>query len=213
MKKRTKIIATLGPASTTANKIERMLQAGADVFRINLSHASIDDAKEIISLVRSQEKMIGRPVAIMLDLQGQKVRIKGFGKKPHVILKSGDKYVLDPSLNDNGNQRTVGVTFKDLYKNVQPGDELLLSDALIKLKVEEIKSKKIHTIVQRGGKLKPYQGVNKKGGGLSLSGITQKDKSDLKKSLSLEYDYVAVSFVKDDKAVSYTHLRAHETLR
>ena len=111
MKKRTKIIATLGPASTSANKIERMLQAGADVFRINLSHASIEDAKDIISLVRNQEKMIGRPVAIMLDLQGQKVRIKGFGKKPHVILKSGDKYVLDPFLNDNGNQRTVGVTF------------------------------------------------------------------------------------------------------
>ena len=168
-----------------------MLNAGADVFRINLSHASIDDAKDIISLVRSQEKRIGRPVAIMLDLQGQKVRIKGFGKKSHVTLKSGDKYVLDPSLSDNGNQRAVGVTFKGLYKNVQPGDELLLSDALIKLKVEEIKSKKIHTIVQRGGKLKPYQGVNKKGGGLSLSGITQKDKSDLKKSLSLEYDYVA----------------------
>ena len=88
-----------------------------------------------------------------------------------------------------------------MYKNVKPGDELLLSDALIKLKVEEIKSKKIHTIVQRGGKLKPYQGVNKKGGGLSLSGITQKDKSDLKKLL-LEYDYVAVSFVKDDKDIN-----------
>ena len=202
MKKRTKIIATLGPASTSNSKIERMLRAGADVFRINLSHATIDDARDIISLVRSQEKRIGRPVAIMLDLQGQKVRIKGFSKKPHVILKSGDKYVLDPSLNDNGNQRAVGVTFKDLYKNVQPGDELLLSDALIKLKVGEIKSKKIHTIVQRGGKLKPYQGVNKKGGGLSLSGITQKDKSDLKKSLSLEYDYVAVSFVKSDKDIN-----------
>ena len=102
-----------------------MLHAGADVFRINLSRASIDDAKDIISLVRSQEKRIGRPVAIMLDLQGQKVRIKGFGKKSHVTLKSGDKYVLDPSLSDNGNQRAVGVTFKGLYKNVQPGDELL----------------------------------------------------------------------------------------
>ena len=118
MKKRTKIIATLGPASTSPSKIEGMLHAGADVFRINLSHASIDEAKDIISLVRSQEKRIGRPVAIMLDLQGQKVRIKGFGKKSHVTLKSGDKYVLDPSLNDNGNHRAVGVTFKDLYKKL-----------------------------------------------------------------------------------------------
>ena len=176
MKKRTKIIATLGPASTSPSKIEGMLHAGADVFRINLSHASIDDAKGHNFFSEKSRKELGRPVAIMLDLQGQKVRIKGFGKKSHVTLKSGDKYVLDPSLSDNGNQRSVGVTFKDLYKNVQPGDELLLSDALIKLKVEEIKSKKIHTIVERGGKLKPYQGVNKKGGGLSLSGITPKIK-------------------------------------
>ena len=202
MKKRTKIIATLGPASTTTSKIEKMMHAGADVFRINLSHSSIDEAKKIIKLVRSQEQKLGRPVAIMLDLQGQKVRIKGFGKKPYISLKTGDKFSIDTSLNDNGTQKTVGVTFKNLHKNVQPGDELLLSDALIKLKVESIKSTIIETVVQRGGKLKPYQGVNKKGGGLSLSGITQKDKSDLKKSLALEYDYVAVSFVQDEKDIN-----------
>ena len=154
MKKRTKIIATLGPASTTTSKIEKMMHAGADVFRINLSHSSIDEAKKIIKLVRSQEQKLGRPVAIMLDLQGQKVRIKGFGKKPYISLKTGDKFSIDTSLNDNGTQKTVGVTFKNLHKNVQPGDELLLSDALIKLKVESIKSKIIETTVQRGGKLK-----------------------------------------------------------
>jgi len=202
MKKRTKIIATLGPASTTTSKIEKMMLAGADVFRINLSHASIEDTKKIINLVRNQEQKLGRPVAIMLDLQGQKVRIKGFGKKPYISLKTGDKFSIDTSLNDNGTQKSVGVTFKNLHKNVKPGDELLLSDALIKLKVENIKSKIIETVVQRGGKLKPYQGVNKKGGGLSLSGITQKDKADLKKSLALEYDYVAVSFVKDETDIN-----------
>ena len=202
MKKRTKIIATLGPASTTTSKIEKMMHAGADVFRINLSHSSIDDAKKIIQLVRNQEQKLGRPVAIMLDLQGQKVRIKGFGKKPYITLKTGDKFSIDTRLNDNGTQKSVGVTFKNLHKNVKPGDELLLSDALIKLKVENVKLNVIETVVQRGGKLKPYQGVNKKGGGLSLSGITQKDKTDLKKSLSLEYDYVAVSFVQDESDIN-----------
>ena len=201
MKKRTKIIASLGPASSTAVKLEKMMLAGADVFRINLSHTKIEDVDHIIKLVRNVEKKLGRPVAIMLDLQGQKVRIKGFTKKPHITLKSGDKFTIDSSLKDNGNQKQVGVTFKDLYKNVKQGDELLLSDALIKLKVEKVVSKKIYTVVDRGGKLKPYQGLNKKGGGLSLSGITAKDKSDLKKSLSFEYDYLAVSFVKDEKDI------------
>jgi len=201
MKKRTKIIASLGPASSTAVKLERMMLAGTDVFRINLSHTKIEDVEHIIKLVRNVEKKLGRPVAVMLDLQGQKVRIKGFAKKPHITLKSGDKFTIDSSLKDNGNQKQVGVTFKDLYKNVKQGDELLLSDALIKLKVEKVVSKKIYTIVDRGGKLKPYQGLNKKGGGLSLSGITVKDKSDLKKSLSFEYDYLAVSFVKDEKDI------------
>ena len=87
MKKRTKIIASLGPASSSGVKLEKMLHAGTDVFRINLSHTKIEDAKKIIDLVRAKEKKIGRPVAIMLDLQGQKIRIKGLSKKPHVILK------------------------------------------------------------------------------------------------------------------------------
>ena len=201
MKKRTKIIATLGPASTNGNKIEKMLHSGADVFRINLSHTSIQDAKKIINLVRDKEKKVDRPVAIMLDLQGQKVRIKGFSNKTYINLKNGDKFILNPLLKDNGNQKQVGITYKDLYKNVKIGDELLLSDALIKLKVERIHAKKVYTIVDRGGKLKTYQGLNKKGGGLSLSGITPKDKIDLRASLSLEYDYIAVSFVKDEKDI------------
>ena len=202
MKKRTKIIATLGPTSTTPSKVEKMMKSGADVFRINLSHTNIDDARSVISLVRNIEKKLDRPVAVMLDLQGQKVRIRGFGKKSHIVLKNGDSFIIDTSLGENGTHKSVGVTFKDLHKNVKKGDELLLSDALIKLRVDSIKSKKIYTTVDRGGKLKPYQGLNKKGGGLSLSGLTNKDRTDLKKSLLYEYDYVAVSFVKDEKDIN-----------
>ena len=201
MKKRTKIIASLGPSSSSGMKLEKMMHAGADVFRINLSHTKIEDAKKVIDLVRSTEKKVGRPVAVMLDLQGQKIRIKGFSKKTYITLRNGDDFVINPELDNNGNQKQVGITYKDLYKNVKEGDELLLSDALIKLRVKKVQSKKIYTVVERGGKLKPHQGLNKKGGGLSLSGITAKDKSDLKKSLSYEYDYIAVSFVKDDKDV------------
>jgi len=201
MKKRTKIIASLGPSSSTGTKLEKMMLAGADVFRINLSHTTIEDAKTLIDLVRSKEKKIGRPVAIMIDLQGQKIRIKGFSNKTYITLKTGDNFIINRDLNENGSQKQVGVTYKDLYKNVNEGDELLLSDALIKLRVNKIQSKKIHTTVERGGKLKPHQGLNKKGGGLSLSGITAKDKSDLKKSLRYEYDYIAVSFVKDEKDI------------
>ena len=201
MKKRTKIIASLGPSSSTGTKLEKMMHAGTDVFRINLSHTNIEDAKTLIDLVRSKEKKIGRPVAVMIDLQGQKIRIKGFSKKTHITLKAGDNFTINPDLNDRGSQKEVGVTYKDLYKNVREGDELLLSDALIKLRVNKVQSKKIHTTVERGGKLKPHQGLNKKGGGLSLSGITAKDKADLKKSLSYEYDYIAVSFVKDEKDI------------
>ena len=201
MKKRTKIIAYIGPASSSGAKLEKMLNAGTDVFRINLSHTKIEDAKKIIDLVRSKEKKLGRPVAIMLDLQGQKIRIKGLSNKPYITLKSGDNFIINAEINDNGNKKQVGITYKDLYKSVKEGDELLLSDALIKLRVKKVQSKKIFTAVERGGKLKPHQGLNKKGGGLSLSGITSKDKSDIKKSLSYEYDYIAVSFVKDDKDI------------
>jgi pyruvate kinase len=130
----------------------------------------------------------------MLDLQGQKILIKGLSNKPYITLKSGDNFIINAEINDNGNKKQVGITYKDLYKSVKEGDELLLSDALIKLRVKKVQSKKIFTVVERGGKLKPHQG-------LSLSGITSKDKSDLKKSLSYEYDYIAVSFVKDDKDI------------
>jgi pyruvate kinase len=147
-----------------------MMLAGTDVFRINLSHTKIEDAKILIDLVRSKEKKIGRPVAVMIDLQGQKIRIKGFSKKTHITLKTGDNFIINPDLNDNGSQKQVGITYKDLYKNVNEGDELLLSDALIKLRVNKIQSKKIHTTVERGGKLKPHQGLNKKGGGLVIIG-------------------------------------------
>ncbi len=198
MRKRTKIIATLGPASSSAKTINDLIKEGTDVFRINLSHTNIEQTKRILALLKKSSSNLKRPVATLIDLQGQKIRIKGFLKEKYINLKVNSQFVLDASLaEDKGTIKHVGITYKELYKNVEIGDELLLSDALIKLEVTKILKGKIYTNVIRGGKLKPFQGLNKKGGGLSLQGITSKDIKDLKNVLPLEIDYVAVSFVKD----------------
>ena len=198
MRKRTKIIATLGPTSSSPKTINNLIKEGTDVFRINLSHTNIEQTKRILALLKKSSTNLKRPVATLIDLQGQKIRIKGFLKEKYLNLKVNSQFVLDPSLSDDkGTIKNVGITYKELYKNVEIGDELLLSDALIKLEVTKILKGKIYTNVTRGGKLKPFQGLNKKGGGLSLKGITAKDIRDLKNALPLEIDYVAVSFVKD----------------
>jgi len=198
MRKRTKIIATLGPASSSPKSISNLIKEGTDVFRINLSHANVNEIEKIINILKDASLKLKRPVATLIDLQGQKIRIKGFSDKEYILLKTKSEFILDAALADNkGTDKSVGLTYKDLPKQLEVGDELLLSDALIKLEVTKIEKSKIFTKVIRGGKLKPYQGVNKKGGGLSLKGITEKDKKDLAKAVKLDIDYVAVSFVKD----------------
>ncbi len=198
MRKRTKIIATLGPASSSPKIISDLIKEGTDVFRVNLSHANISDIENILKILKAASLELKRPVATLIDLQGQKIRIKGFGKKEHILLKAKNEFILDATLGDNkGTDKSVGLTYKDLPKQLDIGDELLLSDALIKLEVTDIQKSKIFTRIIRGGKLKPYQGVNKRGGGLSLQGITEKDKKDLVAAVKLDIDYIAVSFVKD----------------
>ena len=201
MRKRTKIISTLGPSTTKPKILTELIAAGTDVFRLNLSHAKIEDAKEIINNLKLSSAKLERPVAIMVDLQGHKIRIKGFSEKEFIDLENNQKFIIDTTLNDlEGDDSTVGVTYKDLHKSLKPKDEILLSDGLIKLRIIQIKEKKIFTTVLRGGRLLPFQGLNKKGGGLSVKGLTNKDISDLKKAIKLDIDYVAVSFVrnKDD---------------
>lgn len=198
MRKRTKIIATLGPASSSPKSISNLIKEGTDVFRINLSHANVNEIEKIINILKDASLKLKRPVATLIDLQGQKIRIKGFFNKEYILLKTKSEFILDAALADNkGTDKSVGLTYKDLPRQLEVGDELLLSDALIKLEVIKIEKSKIYTKVIRGGKLKPYQGVNKKGGGLSLKGITEKDKKDLSSAVKLDIDYVAVSFVKD----------------
>ena len=187
MRKRTKIITTLGPASSSPKTISNLIKEGTDVFRINLSHSTVSEIEKVIKILKSASLKLKRPVATLIDLQGQKIRIKGFDNKEYILLKTKREFILDTALADNkGTDRTVGITYKGLPKQLDIGDELLLSDALIKLEVTNIQKSKIYTKVVRGGKLKPYQGVNKKGGGLSLKGITEKDKKDLASAAKLD---------------------------
>ena len=162
MRTRTKIIASIGPSSSSSSKLNEMILEGVDVFRINMSHSSIKQTKKIVEQLKVESGRLKRPVATMIDLQGQKIRIKDLGKNKHILLKARDEFILDCALSaGRGTSRCVGVTYKDLYKHLDVGDEILLSDAIIKLEVTRINKTKIFTNVLRGGKLKPHHGLNK----------------------------------------------------
>jgi len=195
MARSTKIVATLGPASTDPLVLERMLAAGVDVVRFNFSHGSASDHLQRAERVREAAARIGRDVAIMADLQGPKVRVGKF-EEGRVTLHAGAAFVLDASA-DRGNQERVGLDYKDLPKDVRAGDTLLLNDGLIVLDVERVEGSEIHTTVRIGGVLSDNKGINKQGGGLSAPALTGKDVRDIETAMQCGADYVAVSFVKN----------------
>ena len=125
MRKKTKIIATLGPSTTSPKILTELIAAGTDVFRLNLSHAKIEDAKGIINNLKASSAKLKRPVAILIDLQGHKIRIKGFSNKQFIDLKSNQNFILDNALKDyEGDDSKVGITYKDLHKNIKINDEI-----------------------------------------------------------------------------------------
>ncbi|UOF93547.1 MAG: pyruvate kinase [Bordetella sp.] len=198
--RRTKIVATLGPASSTEEIIEKLLKVGVDVIRLNFSHGHMNDHRNRVRLVRSISNKLGRSVAIMGDLQGPKLRIAGF-KNDKVFLNSGDKFIL--SINhpkEDGNSKIVGIDYKNLVQDCKEGDELILDDGRVELIVERISKDCIYTKVSIGGPLSSNKGINRRGGGLSAPSLTDKDKEDIKFVAELELDYLAVSFLryKDD---------------
>jgi pyruvate kinase len=195
MPRSTKIVATLGPASSDPLVLERMLAAGVDVVRFNFSHGSANDHLERAKLVREVAARIGRDVAIMADLQGPKVRVGRF-EQGKVTLRAGAPFVLDANA-DLGDEARVGLDYKDLPKDVHGGDTLLLNDGLIVLDVERVEGSKIHSIVRIGGVLSDNKGINKLGGGLSAPALTGKDVRDIETAMLCGADYVAVSFVKN----------------
>jgi pyruvate kinase len=195
MTRATKIVATLGPASSDPDLLERLLRAGVDVVRLNFSHGTAQDHIDRATLVRATAKKVGKPVALMADLQGPKIRVGKFAEGK-VMLERGAPFVLDAQRTEPGNIHTVGLDYKELPRDVKPGDRLLLNDGLIVLTVETVQGEAVRTIVTIGGELSNNKGINKEGGGLTAPALTAKDMEDIKTAVSFQCDYLAVSFPK-----------------
>ena len=191
----TRIVATLGPASSTLEILAAMIQAGVNVVRLNFSHGSAQDHIDRAALVRQASQMVGREVAIMADLQGPKVRVGKFASGK-IQLQIGQTFVLDASRTELGDEQGVGLDYKELPRDVKKGDVLLLNDGLIVLTVEKVVGEQVHTSVTIGGELSNNKGINKKGGGLTAPALTAKDMDDIKTAMSFQADYIAVSFAK-----------------
>jgi len=196
MSRATKIVATLGPASSDPALLEAMIRAGVNVVRLNFSHGKAQDHIDRARLVREVAARAGREVAIMADLQGPKIRVGKFAEGK-VMLENGAQFVLDASRTEPGDLQGVGLDYKELPRDVKSGDILLLNDGLIVLTVDAVKGEQVHTTVKTGGELSNNKGINKQGGGLTAPALTGKDMDDIKTAMSFQADYVAVSFPKN----------------
>jgi len=192
--RRTKIVATLGPSTSTPEQLEALVRAGVDVARLNFSHGTADDHRERARLVREIAAKQGRFVALMGDLQGPKIRIARFADK-QVVLRAGQPFILSNSHpKDAGDAAIVGIDYPELVQDCKPGDELLLDDGRVVLMVDRIAGDAVHTTVTVGGPLSNNKGINRRGGGLSAPSLTDKDRADILVAAELKLDYVAVSF-------------------
>lgn len=208
--RRTKIVVTLGPSLDDPDMLERVIIAGADVFRANFSHGSIKTHEDRINSVRDIAKKHGKVVAILIDLQGPKIRIGRF-KNKKIQLQEGQHFIFDTKLgSEEGTEESVSLDYKNLLHDVHPGDTLLLDDGRIVMTVEKIKEHCIHCQVVVGGELSNNKGINRLGGGLSAEALTDKDRSDIIDAVRLQADYVAISFPRnaDDVKEARTLLKA-----
>ena len=194
MQRATKIVATIGPASSDREILTRMIRAGVDVVRLNFSHGKAQDHIDRAALVREVAAECEREVAIMADLQGPKIRVGKF-ESGKVQLQNGAKFILDADC-ELGNEYQVGLDYKELPRDVKPGDVLLLNDGLIVLVVDRVIGNQIHTTVKIGGELSNNKGINRLGGGLTAAALTAKDMEDIRTAMSFQADYLAVSFPK-----------------
>lgn len=194
--RRTKIVATLGPATDAPDMLERIIAEGVNVARLNLSHGHPDDHRARANAVRAAAAKLGREVGILADLQGPKIRIERFANGP-IELRKGDGFVLDcrPDA-PAGDSARVGVSYYGLPADVSAGDVLLLDDGLVALTVLEVAGAEVRCAVLIGGKLSDRKGLNRQGGGLSVSALSDKDRSDIKLAAEIGADFLAVSFVR-----------------
>lgn len=206
--RKTKIVATLGPASSSREVLERMIDAGVDVVRLNFSHGSAQDHINLARLVREIALSRRRPIGVLCDLQGPKIRIGKF-ENGKVELISGNKFILDAEC-ALGNHERVGLDYPTLPDEVEPGAVLLLDDGRIVMTVEAVHGREVHCVVEVGGVLSNHKGINRKGGGLAAAALTDKDKADIKIAAALEADYVAVSFPCSGSDIDYARQLVRE---
>lgn len=194
MSRHTKIVATLGPASSDPLILEAIIRAGVDVVRLNFSHGKLEEHIALAASVREIAARVGRTVGILADLQGPKIRVGKF-EDGKVTLEEGSPYILDAHC-ELGNQERAGLDYKDLPGDVSAGNVLLLDDGRIVLDVQRVCGHEIHTVVRHGGILSNNKGINRQGGGLTAPALTSKDMDDIKTAALIGADFLAVSFPK-----------------
>jgi pyruvate kinase len=208
MPRRTKIVATLGPASNDAATLQRMIEAGLDVVRLNFSHGTAKEHRERVELVRSLARRAGHTVGVLVDLQGPKIRIGRF-QDGKITLVVGDRFILDAECK-LGDERQVGLDYRNLPNDVRPGDTLLLDDGRIVLGVSSVKGPRITTLVEQGGPLSNNKGINRKGGGLTAPALTEKDMQDIKTAAQLKADFLGISFPRSGDDIRWARDLMHK---
>ena len=188
MPRRTKIVATLGPATDDPSVIDSLIDAGVDVVRINLSHGSHEEHASRAEHVRNRARACGRQVGVLVDLQGPKNRCGALSDGP-VQLAEGDTFTLDVDYPiDRGNREIVGCTYRELPEDLSRGDTLMVNDGKIVLWVDQVEGSKVVCKVKVGGELSDNKGINKQGGGLSAPALTDKDLQDISFASDIESD-------------------------
>jgi pyruvate kinase len=189
-----KIVATLGPASSTFSMIEALFRAGADVFRLNFSHGTHETHRKAVDIIREVEAKIKRPIGILMDLQGPKLRVGKFEKAP-VELQKGQTFCLD-SLDQPGDASRVSFPHPEILGHLKPGTFLLLDDGKLKLEVQKVYNERVETLVLQGGMLSDHKGVNIPNLQLPISSLTEKDRLDALFAVEMQADFLALSFVQ-----------------
>src|SRR5204863_439833 len=197
MLRRTKIVATMGPATDSLEVLTEMMHAGVDVARLNASHGTVADRRRRLALVREAAQRADKCVGVLLDLGGPKIRIECFRDGP-VQLAEGAAFTLDTALDPKaGTEARVGVAYQDRPRDVAAGDTLLLNDGQIVLDIERVGDTTIETRVRVGGELSDRKGVNRQGGGISAPAVSARDHEDIQFVAEEGVDYMAVSFARD----------------
>jgi pyruvate kinase len=210
--RRAKIVATLGPATNTYENIKAIIEAGVDVARMNLSHGSHEVHEAVYANVRKAAADLGKPVAVLVDLQGPKIRTAKFANGPHQ-LEAGDIFTITTE-DIEGTKDIVGTTFKGLPQDVAPGDTLLIDDGKINLKVLDTDGVRVRTEVVVGGPISNNKGINLPGVAVNVPALSEKDEDDLRWGLRIGADYIALSFVRNASDITRVHeIMAEEGIR